>query len=238
MDQAPLYNLVNFTTVYDLTTGFAPAAHLQFANAQVPALRCPSSADPVTTNEGPITYGANAPVTIVHFNGSYGANASGTVGSGSIATTPVGLPAESQQHLDDACCTNVRYNGIMSMLSTIRLRDVTDGASNTVGVGEWFRGPGPTNAGWTYDHWILTIPQGLDQAGRTNGSMGMPFNFQAISGVAQTQQQQRASFGSFHEGGVHVVFCDGAVRFLSENIDNTVQKGLGTRSGGEVVGDF
>ncbi len=61
------------------------------------------------------------------------------------------------------------------------------------------------------------------------------------------------SASSYHTGGVHALMADGAVRFISENIDtgnlgaaNTVGGrspygvwgGLGTRTGGEALGEF
>ncbi len=43
---------------------------------------------------------------------------------------------------------------------------------------------------------------------------------------------------SRHQGGVQFAFADGRVQFLSENIDNTIFQGLGTRNGGEVLGEY
>jgi len=43
---------------------------------------------------------------------------------------------------------------------------------------------------------------------------------------------------SLHEGGVNVLMCDGSVRFVGENISLTTWRALGTRSGGEVLGEF
>lgn len=43
---------------------------------------------------------------------------------------------------------------------------------------------------------------------------------------------------SHHEGIVHSLLVDGSVRSVSENIDLQVWQRLGTRAGGEVVGDF
>lgn len=40
---------------------------------------------------------------------------------------------------------------------------------------------------------------------------------------------------SWHAGGVNVVMADGSLRFVSENIDRRVWRGLGTRNGGELV---
>jgi prepilin-type N-terminal cleavage/methylation domain-containing protein/prepilin-type processing-associated H-X9-DG protein len=46
------------------------------------------------------------------------------------------------------------------------------------------------------------------------------------------------SFRSAHTGGVNFLFCDGSVHFLRDTIDLTTYKALGSRAGGEVVGDY
>ena len=43
---------------------------------------------------------------------------------------------------------------------------------------------------------------------------------------------------SYHEGIVNVAMLDGSVRAIGENIDLQVWRSIGTRSGGEVVGEF
>uniref|UniRef100_A0A7C2K327 DUF1559 domain-containing protein n=1 Tax=Schlesneria paludicola TaxID=360056 RepID=A0A7C2K327_9PLAN len=43
---------------------------------------------------------------------------------------------------------------------------------------------------------------------------------------------------SHHEGIVHSLLMDGAVRAISENIDTQVWRSIGTRNGGEVAGEF
>jgi len=43
---------------------------------------------------------------------------------------------------------------------------------------------------------------------------------------------------SWHTGGAHVLLGDGAVRFFSENIETILQRGLHSRNGGEVLGEF
>jgi len=43
---------------------------------------------------------------------------------------------------------------------------------------------------------------------------------------------------SNHSGGINLLLCDGAVRFISENIDQTTWRSLATRSGSEVMGEF
>ena len=43
---------------------------------------------------------------------------------------------------------------------------------------------------------------------------------------------------SYHSGGAQFIMGDGRVRFLSENIDRGTFRGLGTRAGGEVLGEY
>ena len=43
---------------------------------------------------------------------------------------------------------------------------------------------------------------------------------------------------SFHPGGAMVTLSDGSVRFLSETIDAATHRGLHSRDGGEVLGEF
>ncbi|MDZ4688590.1 MAG: DUF1559 domain-containing protein [Planctomycetaceae bacterium] len=234
MDQAPLYNKIDFPSVYNLAINFSGVNNVLAVTSPIPGLRCPSSADPAVRTYTFTPQGGTA-TTINHPLSSYGGSASGTVGS----SAPGGAPTESQQHLDDGPAPgHARYNGVLYLMSKINFRDIVDGPSNTVAIAEWHQGPGPTNTAWTYQHYQIGTPEANDSAGRTNGSMGMPFNFQKIAGVAQLQQQQRASFSSYHTGGIHVLLCDGAVRFLSDNIDAGIAKGLGTRAGNEVLGEY
>lgn len=43
---------------------------------------------------------------------------------------------------------------------------------------------------------------------------------------------------SYHVGGVHALLGDGAVRFVSDNVDGEVWRAVGTTNRGEVVGEF
>ena len=43
---------------------------------------------------------------------------------------------------------------------------------------------------------------------------------------------------SMHVGGVQILLCDGSARFISDNIDTATWRALGTRDGGEVIGEF
>ncbi len=43
---------------------------------------------------------------------------------------------------------------------------------------------------------------------------------------------------SEHTGGIQTALCDGSVRFISDSVDLTIWRALGTRAGGEVIGEF
>jgi prepilin-type processing-associated H-X9-DG protein len=45
-------------------------------------------------------------------------------------------------------------------------------------------------------------------------------------------------FGSSHSGGVNVLFGDGSVRSISYSTNQTVWTAMGSRAGGQVVGDL
>jgi prepilin-type N-terminal cleavage/methylation domain-containing protein len=43
---------------------------------------------------------------------------------------------------------------------------------------------------------------------------------------------------SYHTGGVQILLGDGAVRFVSDNVNNATWRALGTKGGGEVLGEY
>ena len=43
---------------------------------------------------------------------------------------------------------------------------------------------------------------------------------------------------SFHTSGVNSLLMDGSVRFINNNITQATWRALGTRNGGEVIGDY
>ena len=49
---------------------------------------------------------------------------------------------------------------------------------------------------------------------------------------------RRLMVRTYHGPGTHSLLADGTVRFISENIDNSLWKSLCTRAGGEAVGEF
>lgn len=123
---------------------------------------------------------------------------------------------------------DVNHNGMFYRNSRIKVRDITDGTSNTLAIGERIWG-GECSGN----------PQGSIWAGVRNAGF-----FDEVAWHCQNTAAARingtggSAFSSRHEGGAHFLMGDGAVRFLSENIDGGTYEDLATRDGGEVVGEF
>jgi prepilin-type N-terminal cleavage/methylation domain-containing protein len=117
---------------------------------------------------------------------------------------------------------NKWYNRARPM--TTSFRDMTDGTSNTLAVGE-------TLVNWSDDScWV-------DDNG-TLATTAIPLNlYKTQTNRSPFAGDWRVSYGfaSAHTGGGNFNRCDGSVQFLSDTIDRTIYSGLATIQGGEVL---
>lgn len=136
-------------------------------------------------------------------------------------------------------------NGIFWRASSVRMRDIVDGTSNTICVGEraWeLTGPAGTavrcNAGTIHGTWSENEQLSI----RTNLGAGSV----ALGVPATAPGECVYGFSSPHPGGLQVALCDGSVRFVSltidhnwvtQAVDSTFERLLG-RDDRQVVGDF
>ncbi len=133
LDQAPLYNRFQAdVSMADVGPDGTPTGSdnnkLLAATVQTWA-RCPSSTAPSTRNmNGLGVGGGNGPVAVTTYKAS----------SGSFHGGPGGWPFNNQ----------ARRNGLFHRDSRVKIRDITDGASNTIAIGEHRYESGySTNAG-------------------------------------------------------------------------------------------
>jgi prepilin-type N-terminal cleavage/methylation domain-containing protein/prepilin-type processing-associated H-X9-DG protein len=116
-----------------------------------------------------------------------------------------------------------KFRGVISRSGwSASFSDIRDGLSNTFVAGECI-------GGWC--RW-------QDWGFQNQATTAFPINFQHPS--LQTYSRHVSpiycrTFRSFHPGGAQFVFGDGAVRYLSENMDHPTFQALASRSGGELA---
>jgi prepilin-type N-terminal cleavage/methylation domain-containing protein/prepilin-type processing-associated H-X9-DG protein len=227
LDQAALYNAMNVTgqRLVDMLSG--PDRLL--SQTPLAVFRCPTDDTGPTMQTIP---------TNRHFDGD------GTPGSASPASDffvatcnyagVYGVELSGNQPQND---------GVLFNNSSIRFRDISDGSSNTFAVGErdykcgvaaWIgsRNPPGTNAwGRHHNQGKINVRMNDTNTHLDPWCTGHPRG----EGVCHNCDE---GFGSLHEGGAHFLMCDGAVRFVGENINFGLYKRLGRRNDGKVIGEF
>ena len=195
----------------------------------ITAFRCPSMAVPEHINNNSIP--GRSPV-------SYRAVASSIAASDDTSTIPAG--SGTTVSLEQA-----NHDGMFFGCSSVKIRDVSDGTSSTIMIGESFTDPTYVKDGQGMDYWQIGSPQTggwvLGGIGGTEYSELVGSTFARINSRRDPTVHGTAiemSFGSWHVGGAHFTMADGTVRFISENVDLQVYRRLATRGGGEVVGEF
>lgn len=141
---------------------------------------------------------------------------------------------------------DIDLEGIFFGCSKIKFASITDGTSNTFMFGESYFDETFVQDGNEMDFWYIGSPQ-VDPwvCGGTNaatefsefvGSTGVPINARKIASTSGYVKE--LSFSSYHSGGAMFTLADGSVRFVSFNINPTTYQSLGSRKGGEVIGEY
>lgn len=194
--------------LYNFSLGNSDPANLQVVSQRIPGFICPSA-----------VIRRNVPISGCDAND----RAPGTYAFSTGSTDPYGV-----------------NNGAIVNAATgkTRIGDFTDGTSNTLLAGEsawnmsdylFTSGPCSGQVRWGFTYWASPYP--LATAFTTTA----PFNPKRLDG----DSMRLAHFRSDHaDGTVCFAFCDGSVRFLSQNISQNVLDALATRAGGETIGEF
>ncbi len=145
-----------------------------------------------------------------------------------------------------ACYEWQPFNGMFHRNRGVRLNEITDGASQTVGIGE-------RNSTFVESGWAGVVPgQELIYNPATrpppyNPALPPCQNWRpSITAVVVHSRQYTlnapnaspASFHSAHPGGGNFLFMDGSVRFIDNGIRLSTMRALCTRNGDEVIPDF
>jgi prepilin-type N-terminal cleavage/methylation domain-containing protein/prepilin-type processing-associated H-X9-DG protein len=138
----------------------------------------------------------------------------------------------------------VTRDGILFWDSSIRLADVTDGASNTFLFGErdhrdqeFDRITLESNPSFypiaAWGKWAAVMFTSGGSLPHHTLSARVPINYRV--GPDGGWARRLCAFGSGHAGGANFAFADGAVRFVRDQMDLATLQALSTRAGGEVV---
>lgn len=230
LEQGNFHNTINFNLP------LSDPANAAARRTVVGAYRCPSDAGPqliriYDCGSPPST--SNTPTIVT--------DAAGTSYVGSLGGGKTGDP-------DYGCYEYQPFNGIFHRNVSIRAADITDGLSNTIGVGE-------RHAGFVESAWAGIVAG--QEVIYNSATRPPPYNpalppcqnwRPTITAVVVHSRQYTlnapngspASFYSPHVGSGNFLFMDGSTRTLSASIDLSVMRALCTRNNQEVVstGEF
>lgn len=187
VDQAPLYNQIDFNRISPVEAEGKP---IKLFQTPLAVYRCPADPAP-ETNPLRGDYGTS------NYSGNYG-----------HVPPPRLLPLGLSDFWPGAIPAPMTSRGIFARNSSVGIRNIIDGTSNTLlasercftsGAGVW---PGVTDNGHEDD--ALT-----DCSHRSRINAGW------------------SSFSSRHGGGVNIILCDGSVRFLADNVESKPGEELG-----------
>lgn len=132
-------------------------------------------------------------------------------------------------------------NGANTPAKVAKLRDITDGLSNTICVGEVLQGQGTDLRGFSwwgdasqFSTYLMPndpTPDRIYTATYCNNQPLKNLPCAVSTGADPTMFAAR----SRHVGGVQLVMCDGSTKYVSENISLTVWRGLSTTQGSEHI---
>lgn len=257
MDQAPLYSQLDFTQA------FWGGANATLKATVIPAFLCPSDFgwrygtygnDPGTTGGGGNNYAVSGGPSLLML-GVTGGNVGGTPG------TPIGINDQI------GVCNLFRNITVADILdgtsNTIAASEliIGDGNSSTFTIGDVIRGavfpsgfpntfPSATQLSAFSTSCNPSVHYGITGKNWINGMPGQTFfctmnppnspnvDCMECGGCAWYDARSVITARSRHVGGAHVLMADGAVRFVSNNVDLSTWQRAGAISDGNTAGEL
>jgi prepilin-type N-terminal cleavage/methylation domain-containing protein len=257
IDQSPRFNIWNPSLTY------GDATNRMVTGQPLPIMKCPSDLDsgPALNPDGNGTfdkgnYGLNMGGGSANENG----NSTNQAGPNDVPTWTITAYGQASRNRGMA---SPRDGGANNTPTGTRIRDMQDGASNCLVLGEilkfpgqnadcrgcWGKHMGAIVSAYTLGNPELDGPNGI--ATPNVPAVGIyrdhPTHCANTPSIGDPQLEcgDRTADGlggvaarSRHEGGVHFLLGDGRVTFVSENIDKLIYRGIFTLIGSERLGEF
>jgi prepilin-type N-terminal cleavage/methylation domain-containing protein/prepilin-type processing-associated H-X9-DG protein len=176
----------------------------------------------------------NQPVVVAH------ANFVGVFGNPEVSPDPGFMT----QDIDPVTGEDLRgpaHRGIFYRDSSVQFRDIRDGLSNTIMIGE-------RSSNLAYATWTGSVTGGIvpPRLSSPYGGEGAPILCLGHTGDATDVPPHTPNspvnhvddFWSYHVSGVNFLFCDGSVQSITNTISPPIWWALGTRAGGDFSGSW
>jgi prepilin-type N-terminal cleavage/methylation domain-containing protein/prepilin-type processing-associated H-X9-DG protein len=220
LEQQVLANALNFNL------GIADPANLTVRGTQVAVYSCPSDSPPATVpmfDCGNPPSAGNTPVTLL---------------SDLAPSSYVGVLGGGNRNNPDPLCGCYEwqpFNGMFHRNSRVRIAEITDGTSNTVGVGE-------RDNRFVLSSWVGVLPNAEVIYNPAKG-LGCQNSRPSITAVVVHSRQYTvnrpdaspAAFHTQHPGGGNFLLMDGSVRFIKDSVSLDTMRALCTRNYAEIV---
>jgi prepilin-type N-terminal cleavage/methylation domain-containing protein/prepilin-type processing-associated H-X9-DG protein len=206
---------------------------------------CPSDQLP----PGPLPYPENGTPREYYGATSYVANG---------GSRPIYATSATNDGIFMATGSAARKSSAAPANQVVKLRDITDGLSNTIMFGERAHFDANfqtfTQAGWTSGSsltgWSRWYPAGGDNGlGNIMGGAFAPINFRTPWAYGEPgapgsrnawyvfMDQRLSSYGSMHTTGANFAFCDGSVHYIGNDTPQALLAAYSIRNDGVVVQD-
>lgn len=228
IDQAPAFNQLDVGGGPNMSRALNDGTLRGILQTPIASVRCPSDVGP-ETHTGSGTFRKHRDTIANSNRHEIVSNYVGNNGSHQVRPN-IGNPGGT---------TN---NGIFLRNSKRKIRDITDGTSNTILIGErrYKKVDGSGNQAQAALFW-----------GSNGNSGGQDRSLASVTAGGHRKlncpenNQCRRAYSSLHVGGVQFLMSDGAVRFISENIQhntnqarNSTMEYLLAIQDGQTIGEF
>lgn len=143
-------------------------------------------------------------------------------------------PSTATVNLDD---TPLRSDGVFYRNSNTQFRDIVDGLSNTLLLGERTNGPLPGTTVGGHSVFETAWPAAVREITELTDDHGHMVLFETQFRPNQVGTDDKG-LSAPHDGICQFALADGSIRAISETIEEVIYNALGTRMGGEVIGEY